>query len=363
MIWNWQHKDWPNFKYDQKHILDLEKNFVKNSGILLGAAKYLSEADQNNLIVMLASDEALNTSEIEGEYLNRASVQSSIKRYFNIATDNRKASPAKTGISELLADMYYLYEQPLSHDCLCQWHEMLTNGRRDLGAIGKYCTRLEPMQVVSGKYYEPTVHFEAPPSNIVQQEMDKFIKWYNDTKDILPLTKVAIAHLYFESIHPFEDGNGRIGRIITIKMLCQNIGQPILIALSHVINEEKKLYYNALERNNKSLEITDWILYFVGTIIKAQDYTLRNIEFLINKTKFYDKFKNILNARQEKVVKRIFEEGVEGFKGGLSAKNYITITKISKAATRDLQELVEMQVFIKTGELKGTRYSINIISS
>ncbi|WP_231555719.1 Fic family protein [Rickettsia hoogstraalii] len=138
---------------------------------------------------------------------------------------------------------------------------------------------------------------------------------------------------------------------------------PILIALSHVINEGKKLYYNALERNNKSLEITDWILYFVGTIIKAQDYTLRNIEFLINKTKFYDKFKNILNARQEKVVKRIFEEGVEGFKGGLSAKNYITITKISKAATRDLQELVEMQVFIKTGELKGTRYSINIISS
>ncbi|XVN44079.1 MAG: Fic family protein [Rickettsia hoogstraalii] len=97
---------------------------------------------------------------------------------------------------------------------MCQWHEMLTNGRRDLGAIGKYRTRLEPMQVVSGKYYEPTVHFEAPPSNIVQQEMDKFIKWYNDTKDILPLTKAAIAHLYFESIHPFEDGNGRIGRIM-----------------------------------------------------------------------------------------------------------------------------------------------------
>lgn len=361
MIWNWQHKDWPNFKYNQKHILDLEKNFVKNSGILLGAAKYLSEADQNNLIVMLASDEALNTSEIEGEYLNRASVQSSIKRYFNIATDNRKASPAETGISELLADMYYSYEQPLSHDCLLRWHKMLTNGRRDLGAIGKYRTHLEPMQVVSGKYHEPTIHFEAPPSNIVQQEMDKFIKWYNDTKDILPLVRAAIAHLYFESIHPFEDGNGRIGRIITIKMLCQNIGQPILIALSHVINEEKKLYYNALERNNKSLEITDWILYFVETIIKAQDYTLRNIEFLINKTRFYDKFKNILNARQEKVVTRIFEEGVDGFKGGLSAKNYITITKTSKAtATRDLQELVEMQAFIKTGELKGTRYSINL---
>ncbi|WP_341786754.1 DUF4172 domain-containing protein [Rickettsia endosymbiont of Cantharis rufa] len=134
---------------------------LKNSGILLGATKYLSETDQNNLIVMLVRNEALNTSEIEGEYLNRDSVQSSIKRYFNIATDNRNASPAETGISELFADMYYSYKQPSSHDCLCQWHEMLTNGRRDLGAIGKYRTHAEPMQVVPGKYHEPTVHFEA----------------------------------------------------------------------------------------------------------------------------------------------------------------------------------------------------------
>lgn len=363
MIWNWQHKDWSNFKYDQKNISDLEKRFINNSGVLLGAAKYLSKSDKDNLVVMLASDEALNSSEIEGEYLNRDSLQSSIKRYFNIAKDNRKASPAENGISELLADMYYSYDQPLSHDCLFRWHEMLMNGRKDLDAIGKYRTHLEPMQVVLGKYHEPIVHFEAPPSDIVPKEMDRFIEWYNNiTYSITPLTKAAIAHLYFESIHPFEDGNGRIGRVITIKMLCQNIGQPILIALSHVINQEKKLYYNALENNNKSLEITDWILYFVETIIKAQDYTLHNIEFLINKTKFYDKFKDTLNTRQEKVVKRIFEEGVEGFKGGLSAKNYLNITKTSKAtATRDLQELVEMQAFIKTGELKSTRYYINLL--
>lgn len=362
MIWNWQHKDWPNFKYDQKNISDLEKRFINNSGVLLGATKHLSKSDKDNLVVMLASDEALNSSEIEGEYLNRDSLQSSIKRYFNIAKDNRKASPAENGISELLADMYYSYDQPLSHDCLFRWHEMLMNGRKDLDAIGKYRIHLEPMQVVSGKYHEPTIHFEAPPSDIVPKEMDRFIEWYNNITDsITPLTKAAIAHLYFESIHPFEDGNGRIGRVITIKMLCQNIGKPILIALSHVINQEKKLYYNALENNNKSLEITDWILYFVKTIIKAQDYTLRNIEFLINKTKFYDKFKDTLNTRQEKVVKRIFEEGGEGFKGGLSAKNYLNITKTSKAtATRDLQELVEMQAFIKTGELKATRYYINL---
>ncbi|WP_342270293.1 Fic family protein [Rickettsia endosymbiont of Orchestes rusci] len=364
MIWNWQHKDWPNFKYDQKLIFELEKRFINNSGILLGSTKYLSESDQNNLIVMLASNEALNTSEIEGEYLNRDSVQSSIKRYFNVAIDNRKATPAETGISEMLANMYYSYARPLSHNYLFSWHAMLTNGRRDFGSIGKYRIHEEAIQVISGKYNEPNIHFEAPPSNIVRKEMDKFIKWYNDNTDyILPLTKAAIAHLYFESIHPFEDGNGRIGRIITIKMLCQNIGQPILIALSHVINQEKKLYYNALESNNKSLEITDWILYFVEIIVKAQDYTLRNIEFLINKTKFYDRFKKILNIRQEKVIKRIFEEGVEGFKGGLSAENYINITKTSKAtATRDLQELVEMQAFTKIGVLKGTRYNINLES-
>ncbi|MGX6959896.1 MAG: Fic family protein, partial [Rickettsia endosymbiont of Pentastiridius leporinus] len=197
-------------------------------------------------------------------------------------------------------------------------------------------------------------------SKIIFQRPHKFIKWYNDDTDsILPLTKAAIAHLYFESIHPFEDGNGRIGRVITIKMLCQSIKRPILVALSHIINKEKKLYYNALESNNKSLEITNWILHFAETIVKAQDYTLLNIEFLINKTKFYDKFKNMLNIRQEKVIKRIFEEGPEGFKGVLSAKNYINITKTSKAtATRDLQELVEMKAFTKTGELKGTRYIV-----
>lgn len=360
MKWNWQQKDWSNFKYDQQRILDLEKCFINNSGIILGATKHLSSSDKNNLIVTLASDEALNTSEIEGEYLNRDSLQSSIKRYFNIATDDRKSSPAETGISEMLADMYYSYEEPLSHDCLFSWHEMLTNGRRDFGSIGKYRTHPEPMQIISGKYHEPTIHFEAPPSNIVPKEMDKFIEWYNNKNHIPPLTKAAIAHLYFECIHPFEDGNGRIGRVITVKMLCKNIGQPILIALSHVINRDKKLYYNALERNNKSLEISDWMLYFAETIVKAQNYTLLNIEFLINKTKFYDKFKNKLNIRQEKAIKRIFEEGIEGFKGGLSAKNYMNITKTSKAtATRDLQELVEMQAFTKTGELKGTRYYIN----
>jgi Fic family protein len=199
--------------------------------------------------------------------------------------------------------------------------------------------------------------------------MDRYIEWYNRDTNIThqqpsALTIAGISHLYFECIHPFEDGNGRIGRAIVIKALSQSIGNPLLIALSHIINKKKKLYYDALERNNKDIDITDWLLYFAETILEAQNYTLMSIEFLIKKAKFYDKFKYKLNARQEKVIQRIFEEGVDGFRGGLSADNYVSITSTSKAtATRDLKELIELKALTKTGLLKGTRYYINFSES
>lgn len=367
MIWNWQQLDWPNFKYDSALLTALEERFLHNSGVVLGAEKHLNPLDKENLIIKLSGEEALSTSEIEGEYLNRDSLQSSIKRYFGFSLDNKKSTPAELGISKLLADLYNNYDQTLSHAALFKWHKMLINNRTDIKDIGKYRTHQEPMQVISGKYYDPKVYFEAPPSVLVKKEMNAYIKWYNSKislthKQPSALTIASISHLYFESIHPFEDGNGRIGRAIAIKALSQSIKQPILIALSHIINKQKKLYYDALERNNKNMNITDWLLYFAKTILEAQSYTLASIEFLIKKTKFYDKFKGKLNPRQEKVIHRIFEEGVEGFKGGLSSDNYVSITSTSKAtATRDLQDLVEIGAFKKTGVLKGTRYYINFI--
>jgi len=243
---------------------------------------------------------------------------------------------------------------------------MLTSGRRDLTDIGRYRTHEDPMQVVSGRIDKPEVHFEAPPSSDMQKEMDAFLAWWRETapggRNALPaLTRTGIAHLYFVCVHPFEDGNGRIGRALAEKSLAQSQGEPTLIALSQTIDRNRKAYYNALERNNKANEITDWLVYFSNTVLEAQEYSLDMIDFLIEKTRLYDRVKGQLNERQQKVLERMFREGLEGFKGGLSAENYISITGTSRAtATRDLQDLVEKGALLKTGALKSTRYHLNI---
>ena len=177
------------------------------------------------------------------------------------------------------------------------------------------------------------------------------------------LLRSGIAHVYFESIHPFEDGNGRIGRAISEKALSQGLKRPTLIALAQAIERSKKAYYTALQAGNRGLDIQEWLEYFCRTVLSAQDYTQSMIDFLIEKGKFYDRFSNKLNERQSKVIARMFEEGIEGFKGGLSAENYISITGAPRATTtRDLQGLVELGALKKTGERKHTRYYLNIES-
>src|SRR5690606_25971813 len=152
-----------------------------------------------------------------------------------------------------------------------------------------------------------------------------------DRDNPLPaLTRAGIAHLYFVCIHPLEDGNGRIGRAIAEKALAQSFGQPTLIALSHTIQKHKKAYYEALEHNNKGIEITDWLLYFSKTILQAQLRTQSLIDFVIERTKLYDRVRGLLNDRQEKLLARMFREGPDGFMGGLSVKNYLSITGASR---------------------------------
>ncbi len=366
-LWNWLLKNWPNFSYDKEVIEALEYSFSQNNGNVLGVLKHINDDEKDNLLVDILSTEALKTSEIEGEILNRDSVQSSIKRNLGLSVDNRKIPPAEFGIAEMMVDLYQNFDKPLSHNQLFDWHKMITNGRRDLSDIGCYRTHEEPMQVVSGRIDRPTVHFEAPPSKNLPKEMEQFIAWFNnihtkqESLDMMPLAKASIAHLYFVSIHPFEDGNGRIGRAIAEKSIALSIKQPTLLSLSHTIEENKKAYYTSLEENNKTLEITAWILYFGQTILNAQENTLKQIDFLIEKTKFFDRFSAQLNERQLKVVQRLFESGYTGFKGGLSADNYTKIAKASAStATRDLTDLVEKLIFKKTGILKSTRYSLNI---
>jgi Fic family protein len=364
--WNWQQEDWPEFRYNASKLEAFEAEFLLQSGMFAGAVRHVGNEDKQQLIVELISDEALKTSEIEGEILNRDSLQSSIRRNFGLTTDNRKIPPAEQGIAQMMVDLYRHFDASLADELLFRWHEMLMNGRRDMKDIGRYRRDESPMQVVSGPLHAPKVHFEAPPSQSLPKEMKQFIRWFNHTapKGKAPLQlliRAGIAHLYFVSIHPFEDGNGRIGRAIAEKALSQGLGQPTLIALSHTINSKRTAYYDILERSNKRNEITDWLVYFAKTVLEAQQYAQRMLDFLIGKTKFFDQFRGQLNERQEKVVTRMFREGPNGFKGGLSAENYIRITGTSRAtATRDLQDLVEKQALTSTGLLKSTRYYLNI---
>lgn len=368
MAWNWQHKSWPQFVYSAEDFKEYELKFFENAGMLYGSLQHVDEDEQHALKVNLISDEAYKTSEIEGEILNRDSIHSSIRRQLGLQVDHRRVEPAERGIAEMMVDLYRNYDTPLDKKRLCLWHKMLTNGRRDLEDIGRYRTHDDPMQIVSGPIGKSIVNFEAPPSKDVAYQMKAYIEWFNNSNkgranELAPLVRSAIAHLYFESIHPFEDGNGRIGRAISEKCLSQSLGKPTLIALSHTIQNDKKSYYEALEKNNRDLDIADWITYFCEMVLDAQAFTQKTINFVIKKGKFYERFSNQLNERQAKVVERIFEEGFRGFDGGLSSKNYQSISSAPSAtATRDLTRLVEIGAFIKTGELKGTRYYLNFKS-
>ncbi|WP_300465191.1 Fic family protein [Desulfobacula sp.] len=365
--WNWQQDDWPNFNYDKKKIDPLEREYIQEAGISFGIMKLLPESDQKQLAVELISDEALNTSEIEGEIFNRDSLQSSIMREFGLAEIVRetRTTPGERGIAKMMKELYAEYQHSLSHEMLFSWHGNLMLGNPKSKA-GKYRTYKEDMQIVSGRIDKPKVHFVAPPSAGIPQEMNQFIDWFNQTAPggktpLSPLARAGIAHFHFVTIHPFEDGNGRIGRALVTKVLSQSMKNPVLTAVSCRINQDKKQYYKTLNAQNKSNEITPYLTYFSKTILESQQAMVEKLNLLIVKTKFFDAHTGNINDRQKKLILRIFREGPKGFDGSLSAKNYIAITKASKAtATRDLTDLVKTGVLIKTGKLKSTRYELNL---
>lgn len=366
MKWNWEQSNWPAFSYDSAAMEPLERQFLLRSGEFIGACKHISEADKDRLKIELISDEAVKTSEIEGELLNRDSVQSSIIHQFGLGPDKPRILPAERGIAEMMVDLYRTFASPLTDRMLFRWHKMLLSESRDIKVVGGYRKHPDPMQVVSGPLQRRKIHFEAPPSDKVPSEMKVFDAWFNDTrpqgeKPLPALTRAGIAHLHFVSIHPFEDGNGRIGRAISEKVLAQSLGQPSLIALAQTIERKRKDYYAALERNNKTNDITDWLTYFARAILDAQAISSKRLGFYLAKASFYERLRGQMNERQDKVIARMFREGIDGFKGGLSAENYISITRTSRATTtRDLQDLVSKGALRKTGELRHTRYYLNL---
>jgi Fic family protein len=362
MPWNWQHSDWPKFRFRPELLSERDATFLRQSGVVIGTMRHFPDEERLPLIVELIGTEALKTSEIEGELLDRDSVQSSLRRQFGLQADSRRVEPAEQGIAQTLSDLYRHSGVPIDHATLFRWHNWLMQGRTNLREVGKYRTLAEPMQVVSGRIDAPKVHFEAPPSSAVSDEMAVFVEWFNNTGPLaslaLPtLVRAGLAHLYFESIHPFEDGNGRIGRVLSEKALAQGVGQPTLTALSLIIQRRRKTYYEQLEAANKTLEVDAWLDWFACAVLEAQSHTLAWIEFLLAKARLFDRLRGQINERQEEALVRMMAEGPNGFRGGLSAGKYSALTGASAAtAGRDLGQLVDLGALKKTGQLKSTRY-------
>ena len=355
MMWNWQQQDWPDWRWNSADLATREGEFLRRAGRLSGVWTHLSDGDRDAARVAILTDEAMRSSAIEGEVLDRASVQSSVRRAFGLSAD-RRSGPAESGIADLVSQTYTDWAAPLSEDDLGQWHRLVCRGRDDMTDLGRWRGQGDPMQVVSGPYQKPKVHFEAPPASQMSVEMDRLIAWFNDTS--LPaVTRAGLAHLWFVSIHPFEDGNGRVARALSEKALAQASGGPSLAALSRRIEGMRGAYYDQLERHNKSLEITGWLVWFADIVLEAQDWSERVVSHLIVKTRTMDRLRGQLNPRQERAVTRMYDAGPDGFIGGLSARNYMTITGASPAtARRDLSALVAQGVLTRTGERKGTRY-------
>jgi Fic family protein len=366
MLYNWQQKDWLQFRFQQKLVEDAMLAFVQKEAHVRGILKALPGDVEVETIVDTLVAEAIKTSEIEGEYLSRKDVVSSIKKNLGLVAKVQVKDKRAAGIGDLITDMRKTFQQPLTVKKLFEWHVMLMADARGI-AIGKWRTGKAQMQIISGAVGKEEVHFVAPPSQQVAAEMKAFVQWFNDTAPdgvqpikLAPL-RSAIAHLYFETIHPFEDGNGRIGRAIAEKAISQTVGHPVLLSLSKTIEAAKKDYYNALKTAQRSNEISAWVNYFVQTILQAQIEAEVWIDFTLQKVKFFDRFKEKLNERQQLVLKRMFDEGPAGFKGGMNARKYMSLTKTSKAtATRDLQMLAELNALVSIGAGRNTNYALNV---
>jgi len=371
MTWIWQQPDWPDFRYDKRALEDREFEFRLNSERLAGRFDALPMASQEDATIDLMLSEAIKTSAIEGENLDRESVRSSLLSLITSDTLPDNSDQKAAGPASLLVDIRKNWQTSLTHELLGKWQSMAVPEQRYTSLLrGAYRNDPSPMQIVSGPYGREKVHYEAPPATQVPDEMAKLIDWYNQTSPVsgdrtIPgIARAGIAHLWFEVIHPFDDGNGRVGRAIADHALSQSLGYPTTACLATAIETDKKTYYLQLEKASRgSLNVNTWLYYFSGVVIKAQEIAREEVDFVLARTRFYEDYGDQLNERQAKMVSRVFAEGRKGFEGGITTRKYEAITKCpNRTASRDLSDLVAKGIIIPLpGGGRTTRYELMLV--
>lgn len=378
--WIWQQANWPTFSWDSSALSVTLREVTQLQGTLLGKVGAITadSSAKTNLDALLQN--IVQSSAIEDETLNVASVRSSLAKRLGVKVAGLTTETAKTaGLAELLLDATQNHEAPLTLDRLYQWHRYLfpekAEGEFSLTdiAVGELRDD-EPMQVVSGPHQKRTLHFEAPPKTAsddngknLEDQLNDFLMWLHTSaadKTLDPILRAAQAHLWFITLHPFDDGNGRLARAITDYTLAQSEHQAIrFYAMAASIMEKCKGYYTILESTQKSgLDITEWMQWFLQTFKHTLEAALERIDTVLKKARFWQTHaQDGLNTQQTKVLNRLLDEGPQGFEGGLSASNYKGMTKVSKAtATRHLQILFDKGCIVKlAGGGRSTRYDIN----
>jgi Fic family protein len=354
-------KSWPNFFWDQEHISAILIHLRHQQGRVLGGMKSIGFHERDNTVLQVLTQDVVKSSEIEGEILDQSSVRSSVARHLGL--DIGACSPADKsidGVVEMLLDATQKFDQPLNKKRLLRWHTLLfPDGRSGFSKIRVGSWRNGPVQVVSGRMGNETVHFEGPSADRVDHEITLFLHWVNSETTIDPVFKAAIAHMWFVTIHPFDDGNGRIGRAIADLLLARSEKSPRrFYSLSAQIQKERKNYYAVLEKTQKgTLDITVWVEWFFDCLGRAIDHALSALDSILHKSQFWEALGDIaLNERQKKIVNRL----LEGLNGPLTSSKWAKMTKCSQdTAYRDILDLIDRGILMKDPKGgRSTSYSL-----
>lgn len=360
----WEQPDWPNFRWDETRLVKRLAQVSREQGRLLGKMESLGFALRSEAHLRTLTEDVIKSSEIEGEVLEREQVRSSLARRLGLELGGLVTADRHVeGVVEMMLDAAGEFDQPLTEARLCAWHAALfPTGYSGMTRIRVGAWRDDhtgPMQVVSGPVGKEKVHYEAPPAARLAGEMAHFLRWFDTPDDTDPLLRAGLAHLWFVTVHPFDDGNGRIARAIADMALArsEHTGQRFY-SLSTQIRRERDTYYRLLETTQKgALEVTAWQEWFLDCLLRAIEGARETLAAVLDKARFWERFaKEPLNERQIKVLNRV----LDGFEGKLTSSKYAKLVKCSQdTAYRDILDLIERGALRKdAGGGRSTSYSL-----
>ncbi len=386
-MWIWQAKKWPNFEFDAQALQPAVTSARIAQGRMLGMASQLQLVDLADLTIEGLAFEALATAQIEGEMLHPQSVRQSAARRLGLATAAKtttkaaipSAKPARKNFKidnaaplreeatlDVIQAAVSQYQQPLSEAQLLGWHASLFPGRMNRFTVGVYRSHDEPMQIVTPQLGKnDIIHYEALPSKDVAAHMQQLVAWFNSSQgQIDGIARAAVAHLWLEAIHPFEDGNGRIGRALSDLALAQDAqSSQHLFSLSHQLLAHRSDYYDQLQAatSKGNLNVTAWVQWFIQRLQGACEHSIQQMQGAVSKTRIWQQVRSIhpgISAGQQKVLAKLLDTK-EAFSDGISTEKYVAITGLSRAtAYRELTVLVSLGLLLKSGQGRGTRYGV-----